>query len=56
MVSSGGENFNCFIGYQNEDYKIKPLRIILQKTSTYVKSYNAEPKWMNFFVKYDNLL
>ena len=36
MVFSGNE---CFISYKSDDQKIKPLHIMLPKTSVYVKSY-----------------
>ena len=37
-------------------YEIKPLRVIFPKASAYVKSYHGEIKWMNFFIKDDDLL
>ena len=45
-----------FIGYRDDEYKIKPLCIMLLKTSTYVRSYNGETKWMNFLIKDNELL
>ena len=42
MVSSGEKNYKYFIGYKNDDHKIKPLHIMLPKTSAYVKSYDGE--------------
>ena len=45
-----------FIGYKGDDYKIKPSRIMLPKTSAYIRSYGGETKWMNFLIKDDNLL
>ena len=36
--------------------KVKPLNIILPKTSAYVKSYDGQTKWMHFFVEDDDLL
>ena len=38
------------------DYKVKPLHIILPKTSAYVKSYDRQTKWMYFLIKNDDLL
>lgn len=32
-VSSGEENYKYFMGYKDDDYKIKPLCIMLPKTS-----------------------
>ena len=45
-----------FIGYKDDEYKIKPLCIMLLKTSSYVRSYNGETKWMNFLIKDNELL
>ena len=56
MVPSGKKNYKYFIGYKDDDYKIELLRIMLPKASTYVKSYDGETKWINFFIKDDNLL
>ena len=56
MASSGEKYYKYFIGYKNGDYKIIPLLIMLPKASAYVKSYYGETKWMNFFIKDDNLL
>ena len=36
--------------------KIKPLNVMLPKTSAYVKSYNGQTKWMYFLVEVDGLL
>ena len=36
--------------------KVKPLYIILPKTSTYVKSYDGQTKWVYFFIADDDLL
>ena len=38
------------------DYKVKPLPIMIYKTSTYVKSYDGQTKWMHFFNEDDDLL
>ena len=40
MFSLGQKNYKKFIGYKNEDHKIKPLHIMPPKTSTYVKIYD----------------
>ena len=55
MVSPG-EKCKCFIGYKDDNDKIKPLCIMLPKTSAYVKTYDGETKWMYFFVEDDELL
>ena len=33
---------NNFIGYKDDNHKIKPLRIMLSNTIGYVKSYDGE--------------
>ena len=38
------------------DDKVKPLNIMLPKTSTYVKRYDRQTKWMHFLIKDDDLL
>ena len=35
-----------FIGYLHDDYKFKPLHIMLPKTCFYVRSYDGQTKWM----------
>ena len=37
------------------DHKVKPLHIMLPKTSAYVKSYDGQTKWMYFFIEDDDL-
>ena len=37
------------------DYEVKRLHIMLRKTSTYVKSYDGQTKWMYFLID-DDLL
>ena len=56
MVSSGEKACKNFIGYKDDDHKIKLLCIMLPKTSAYVKSYDGEAKWMYFFIEVDELL
>ena len=56
MVSSGEKNYKFFIGYKDNDHKIKALRIMFPKTSAYVKSCDGETKWMYFFIEDDELL
>ena len=43
-ISFGEKNYNHVIGYLYNDNKVKPLHIMLPKTSTYVKSYNGQTK------------
>ena len=55
MVSSGGKNSKCFIGYKDDDdHRIKSLHIMLPKTSTYVKSCKGKTKWMYFLIEGDD--
>ena len=35
---------------------MKPLHIMLPKTSAYVKRYDGQTKWLNFFTEDDDLL
>ena len=37
-ISFGEKNYKYFIGYLYNDHKVKPLHIMLRKTSFYVKS------------------
>ena len=36
--------------------KVKSLSIMLPKTSTFVKSYDGQTKWMYFLIEDDDLL
>ena len=47
-VSSGDKNYEYFIGYLYDDYKIKPLHIMPPKVRTYVKGFDDHTKWMFF--------
>ena len=40
----GGKNYKYFIGYFSIDHKVKPLHIILPKTSANIKSYDGQTK------------
>ena len=53
MLCSNENKYKYLIGYKDDDHK--PLRITLPKTSTYVRRYGNETKWMNFLSKDDNL-
>ena len=55
-ISFGEKNYTYFIGYLSNDDKVKPLNIMLPKTSTYVKRYDRQTKWMHFLIKDDDLL
>ena len=50
------KNYKYFIGYLYIDHKVKPLHIILPKTSVYVKSYDGQTKRMYFLIEDDDLL
>ena len=50
-ISFGEKNYKYFIGYLCNDDKVKPLNIMLPKTSTYVKRYDRQTKWMYFLIK-----
>ena len=50
------KNYKYLIGYKDDDHKLKLLSIMLPKTSNYVKSYDGETTWLNFFIKDDDLL
>ena len=50
------KNHKDFIGYVNDDYKSKTLHIMLPKTSSYVKGYDGETKWIYFLIEDDELI
>ena len=50
------KNCKYFNGYCRDVYKIKPLQIMLPKTSTYVKIYDGQTKWMYVLIKDDDIL
>ena len=47
-TSSRQKNYGYFIGYLDDNSKIKPLHLMLSETNAYVNSYDVETKWMNF--------
>ena len=49
------KTINNFIGCLYKDHKVKPLHIMLPKTSAYVKSYDGQTKWMYFLIEDDDL-
>ena len=55
-ISFSEKNYKDFIGYLYDNHKVKPLHIMLPKTSAYVKSYDGQTKWMYFLVEDDDLL
>ena len=50
------KSYKYFIVYLYNDHKVKPLLIMLPKTSTFVKSYDGQTKWMHFLIENDDLL
>ena len=40
-ISFGKKDYKYFIGYFYNDHKVKPLHIMLPKTSAYVKRYDC---------------
>ena len=55
-ISLGEKNYKYFVCYFYNGNKVKPLKVMLPKTSAYVKSYDKRTKWMYFFIKDDELL
>ena len=53
-ISFGEISCKCSIGYLYDDYKIKPLHIMLLRE--HVKSYDGQTKWMYSFIEDDDLL
>ena len=47
-IYSGEKNYKYFIGYRDDDYKVKPFSIILPKTTAHVKIYDVETRSMCF--------
>ena len=43
-IPSGKKNYKYSIGYLYNDFKVKPLHMMLPKTSAYVKSYDGQTK------------
>ena len=52
-IKIGEKNYKHFIGYLNNNDKVKPMYIMLPKTSAYVRSYDGKIKWMYFLIKDD---
>ena len=40
----------------DNDYKTKPLCIMIPKNSAFVKNYDCKTKWMYFLIEDDELL
>ena len=43
-VSFGEKKYRYFFGYLHDDQKVKPLHLMLHKTSAYVKIYQGQTK------------
>ena len=43
-IYSGEKDYKYFVGYLYNDNKVKPLHIMLTKTSAYVKGYDRQTK------------
>ena len=56
LISFGEKNDKYFVGYLYNDNKVKPLNIMLPKTSAYVKRYAGQTKWMFFLIENGDLL
>ena len=54
-ISPDEKNYKYLIGYMDDDYKVKPLHIMLPKTSVYVKGYDGETKWIYVLIENDEL-
>ena len=54
-ISSGEKNYKYFVGYFYDGYKIRPLHIMLPKTSACIKNYNFQTKRI-FLIEVDELL
>ena len=54
--TSGEKNYNYFISYLYDHYKVKPLHIMIPKASAHVKSYDGPTKWIYFLIEDDELL
>ena len=50
-ISFGEKSYEYFIGYLYHGKKVKPLNIMLPKTSAYVKSYDGQIKSMYFLIE-----
>ena len=44
-ISFDEKDYKYFIGYLNNDHKVKLLYMMLTKTSTYIKIYDGQTKW-----------
>ena len=50
------KKYEYVIGYLYNNHKVKPLHIMLPKTSAYVRSYDGQTKWIYFLIEDDEFL
>ena len=55
-IPFGEKIYKYVIGYLYDNHKVKPLHIMLPKTSACVKIYNGKTKWMCFLIEDCDLL
>ena len=55
-ISFGEKNYKYLIGYLYNDNKVKPLHIMLPKTSAHVISYDGQIKDLYFLIEGNVLL
>ena len=55
-ISPCEKNYKHFIDYLYDDYKIKPLHIMLPETRVYVNTYDGQSKWMYFLIEDNDFL
>ena len=48
------KKLKCFIDYLHDDRKVKPVYIMLPKTSAYIKRCHGQTKWMYFLIENDD--
>ena len=55
-IFSSEKIYKYFIDYSFDDHKVKPLHIMLPKTSPYAKLYHGQTKWIYILIEDDDLL
>ena len=55
-IFSSEKIYKYFTDYSFDDYKVKPLHIMLPKTSPYAKLYHGQTKWIYILIEDDGLL
>ena len=53
-ISFGEKNYEYFIDYLYNINKVKPLHIMLRKTSACAKTYDGQTKWIYFLIEDDD--